>query len=149
MRIFAFARSFDSAQDGVRTRHASITCMKESDVELQSALEATAGYFAALAEPTRLRVLRVLCRGERTVGEIVEETGVSQPAVSRHLAALHRRSIVARRREANLVYYRISDASAPELCRAVCSRIANAIVGRPQLRRRLEKVFPPPRRAAV
>jgi DNA-binding transcriptional ArsR family regulator len=123
--------------------------MKQADEELQSALDATASYFAALAEPTRLRVLRALCSGERTVGQVVEQTGVSQPAVSRHLAALHRHSIVARRREANLVYYRISDASAPELCRAVCSRIAGTMVGRPQLRRRLEKVFPPQRRAAA
>jgi len=115
--------------------------MMESDDELQAALDATAGYFAALAEPTRLRVLRALCRGERAVGQVVEETGLSQPAVSRHLAALHRHSIVARRRDANLVYYRISDASTRELCRAVCSRVAGSIAGRPQLRRRLEKVF--------
>lgn len=127
---------------------AIILRMKESDDELQAALDATAGYFAALAEPTRLRVLRALCRGERAVGQIVEETGLSQPAVSRHLAALHRHGIVVRRREANLVYYRISDASTPELCRAVCSRVANANVGGARLRRRLEKVFPPPRRAA-
>ena len=115
--------------------------MTQSDDELQSALEATAGYFAALAEPTRLRVLRALCRGERTVSQIVEETGVSQPAVSRHLSALHRHRIVARRRDANLVHYRIADASVPELCRAVCSRVAGATAGRPQLRRRLQKVF--------
>jgi len=115
--------------------------MKQADEEILSALEATAGYFAALAEPTLLRVLRALCRGERTVGQIVEETGVSQPAVSRHLAALHRHRIVARRRDANLVRYRIADAAAPELCRAVCSRVAGATAARPRQRRRLEKVF--------
>lgn len=115
--------------------------MKASDDQLEPVLEAVAGYFGALAEPTRLRVLRALCPGERTVGGIVEETGISQPAVSRHLAALHRHGIVMRRREANQVYYRVADASTPELCRAVCSRLSDTMVGRTQLRRRLEKVF--------
>jgi len=122
-------------------RRASIARMRTPDDELESVLETVAGYFAALAEPTRLRVLRALCRGERTVGRIVEETGVSQPAVSRHLGALHRHGIVVRRRDANQVYYRVSDESTTELCRGVCSRVANAMAGRSQLRRRVEKAF--------
>lgn len=115
--------------------------VKKSDGELESMLDAVAGYFAVLAEPTRLRVLRALCRGERSVGRIVEETGVSQSTVSRHLAALHRRGIAARRREANLVYYRVADAATPKLCRVVCSRVAHAMAGRSQLRRRLTTAF--------
>ncbi len=115
--------------------------MRKSDDELNSVLEAVAGYFAALAEPTRLRILRALCGGEHSVGHIVEETGVSQPTVSRHLAALHRHGIAARRREANQIYYRVSDAIAPRICREVCSRIAQSKAGRPRLRRRLERAF--------
>jgi len=115
--------------------------MKSSDQQLDSVLEAVAGYFGALAEPTRLRVLRAVCPGERTVGSIVEETGVSQPAVSRHLAALHRHGIVTRRREASQVYYRVSDTSTAELCRIVCTRLGDKMAAQPQLRRRLEKAF--------
>ena len=115
--------------------------MKRSDSELDSVLNAVAGYFAVLAEPTRLRILRALCQGERTVGRIVEETGISQPTVSRHLGALHRQRIAARRREANLVYYRVADAATPKLCRVVCSRVAHAMAGRPRLRRHLETAF--------
>ena len=115
--------------------------MKSSDEQLDSVLEAVAGYFAALAEPTRLRVLRAVCPGERTVGSIVEESGVSQPAVSRHLAALHRHGIVTRRRDANQVYYRVSDKSTVELCRIVCTRLGDKMAAQPQLRRRLEKAF--------
>jgi hypothetical protein len=48
---------------------------------------------------------------------------------------------VTRRREANQVFYRVSDASTPELCRLVCTRLGDKMVGRPQLRRRLEKAF--------
>ena len=115
--------------------------MKKSDDELKTVLDAVAGYFAVLAEPTRLRILRALCRGERSVGRIVRETGISQPAVSRHLAALHRQRIAVRRREANQVYYRVADAATPRLCRAVCSRVAQSTRARPQLRRRLTTAF--------
>jgi len=115
--------------------------VKTANDELEPVLEAVAGYFAVLAEPTRLRVLAALCRGERTVGSIVEETGVSQTAVSRHLGALHRHGIVMRRREANQVHYRVSDASTPKLCRAVCGRISDAMATRSQMRRRLHKAF--------
>jgi hypothetical protein len=45
------------------------------------------------------------------------------------------------RREGTRIYNRVSDTSAPELCRAVRSRISDTLVGRSQLRRRLEKVF--------
>jgi len=90
--------------------------MKATDDQLESVLEAVAGYFGALAEPTRLRVLRAICPGELTVGSIVEETGVSQPAVS-------------------------ADTSTPELCRTVCARIRDRMVGRPQLRQRLKTAF--------
>ncbi len=124
-----------------RAWRASIVGMKASNDELETLLNAVASYFAVLAEPTRLRILRALCRGERTVGRIVEETGVSQPAASRHLAALHRHGIVSRRRDANLVHYRVSDATTPRLCRSVCTRIARATVGRSQLRRRLKTTF--------
>jgi hypothetical protein len=42
---------------------ANIARMKTSDNELETVLDAVAGYFAVLAEPTRLRILRALCRG--------------------------------------------------------------------------------------
>jgi DNA-binding transcriptional ArsR family regulator len=115
--------------------------MKTSDNALQPVLDAVAGYFAALAEPTRLRILRALCAGERSVGRIVVETGISQPTVSRHLAALHRHGIAARRRVGKLIYYRVSDATTLELCRTVCDRIAGGMVGRSQLRRQLTMAF--------
>lgn len=45
--------------------------------------------FAALADPTRLRIVESLRRGERPVGEIVEDIGIHQSGVSRHLGILH------------------------------------------------------------
>jgi len=44
--------------------------------------------FAALADPTRLDVVRILSSGARRAGELAEETGVTAPAMSRHLRVL-------------------------------------------------------------
>ena len=45
--------------------------------------------FAALSDPTRLRIVEFLREGERPVGEIVEDSGIHQSGVSRHLGILH------------------------------------------------------------
>src|SRR5258705_6356546 len=54
--------------------------------------------FAALADPTRRRIVELLSTGERSAGEIVDEFDVSAPAISQHLKAL---------RDAGLVQVRI------------------------------------------
>src|SRR5687768_2464965 len=53
------------------------------------------GLFRGFADPTRLRILNVLCAGELCVSDIVEVVGLPQPAVSRHLAYLRRSGLVA------------------------------------------------------
>ncbi|MFL6183174.1 MAG: ArsR/SmtB family transcription factor, partial [Actinomycetes bacterium] len=60
----------------------------------------------AAAEPTRLRLLALLNRGELTVGEICEILGQSQPRISRHLKVLNDAALLDRFREQNWVYYR-------------------------------------------
>ena len=44
--------------------------------------------YEALADPTRRRILDLLCRRPHLVGELVEDLGMSQPGVSRHLRML-------------------------------------------------------------
>lgn len=53
--------------------------------------------FAILADPTRRRVLEALRRGERQVNDLVEEVGIHQSGVSRHLGILHEAGFVAMR----------------------------------------------------
>ncbi len=77
----------------------------------------------ALGEPARLRLMQVLSGGERTVGELVAETGFSQPSVSRHLDRLEQAGWVVRRRDGTRVYVGIADAVADGLCRQVCQLI--------------------------
>lgn len=82
-----------------------------------------AARFKALAEPMRLRVLDVLRRRERTVGELVRATGANQANVSKHLAVLHREGFVSRRRDGLHVYYGVSDPRVFELCDIVCGEL--------------------------
>ena len=64
----------------------------------------------ALSDPTRREVLKLLRRGERTVGEINERFDISPPAISRHLLVLRDAELVRCRREGKFIYYSL-DAS--------------------------------------
>lgn len=88
------------------------------------ALEDVATFFQALAEPTRLQILNLLREGERNVGEIAQLTGFSAANVSRHLALLAERGLVARDSRGTSVWYRIADPQVYELCDLVCGSIA-------------------------
>jgi DNA-binding transcriptional ArsR family regulator len=63
--------------------------------------------FDVLAEPNRLRILDLLRDQERSVGYLVDELAVSQPAVSKHLRILREAGFVAVRSDAQRRLYRI------------------------------------------
>lgn len=71
----------------------------------------TVKLFAALADPTRLRLLNLMNGREVCVCYFVEVLGQSQPKISRHLAYLRRAGIVGARRDGKWMHYRIE---APE-----------------------------------
>lgn len=62
--------------------------------------------FRALGDPTRRALFERLCTGgEQTVGTLTSQAGVSQPAVSRHLAVLKEAGLVSDRHEGRLTHY--------------------------------------------
>ena len=64
----------------------------------------------AMAHPLRLKILCILGgAGEVSVQEIVEKVGTSQSNISQHLSILRDKGILAYRKDANKVYYRIGD----------------------------------------
>jgi DNA-binding transcriptional ArsR family regulator len=68
----------------------------------------TADLFKALSDPTRLSLFERLSReGERTVSALTADAGVSQPAVSQHLAALKAAGLIRDRREGRSTHYRV------------------------------------------
>ena len=69
-----------------------------------------AGILAALANDRRLLILcKLVADGEATVGALAEEVGLSQSALSQHLARMREEGIVAFRRDAQTLWYRIAD----------------------------------------
>ncbi len=62
--------------------------------------------FSTLADPTRRALFERLCReGEQTVGALTARSGVSQPAVSKHLAVLKKARLVRDRHEGRQTHY--------------------------------------------
>ena len=68
-----------------------------------------AGLMRALSHEARLKVLCELSSGERSVGELVQSSGLSQSALSQHLARLRNEGLVATRRDAQTIYYSVAD----------------------------------------
>ena len=68
-----------------------------------------AQFFRALAHPTRIRILEILRRGERTVQELQETLSLPQPIVSQQLAVLRTQGIVTTHKEGLTVWYALRD----------------------------------------
>jgi DNA-binding transcriptional ArsR family regulator len=68
-----------------------------------------AGQFAALSDPSRVRILASLLEGERRVSAIVELVNLSQPVVSHHLSLLRQWRLVRARKEGSQVFYSLHD----------------------------------------
>jgi len=65
--------------------------------------------FRGFADPSRLRIVEALRSGERTVTELCEATGLTQPNVSNHLACLLGCRLVRREQRGRFAYYTLAD----------------------------------------
>jgi ArsR family transcriptional regulator, arsenate/arsenite/antimonite-responsive transcriptional repressor len=84
------------------------------------------GLFAALADPTRLRLINLMAGREVCVCYFVEILRQGQPKISRHLAYLRKAGIVTARREGKWMHYRISpptDAAAASILNAALASL--------------------------
>jgi ArsR family transcriptional regulator len=68
-----------------------------------------AALMRALSHESRLKVLCELVGGERSVGELIEPSGLGQSALSQHLAKLREEGLVETRRDGQTIYYRLGD----------------------------------------
>jgi len=100
---------------------------KKHPILTDETLELIAARFGALSDPARLRLLNTLMQGEFSVGELIEQTGLEQSNVSRHLGVLRREGIVARRAEGNRGFYRIDDQTVVKLCEVVCGGLIDRL----------------------
>jgi DNA-binding transcriptional ArsR family regulator len=85
----------------------------EGDIDLFAGdedIERASRSLKAMSHPLRLKILCTLGDQEVSVQEIVEHVGTSQSNISQHLAILRDKGILASRKDANRVFYRVSDA---------------------------------------
>lgn len=88
-----------------------------------AALEARADHvaerLALVANPKRLLILCQLAEGEKSVGALQGTVGLGQSALSQHLAKLRQAGMVATRREAQTIFYRLDDPQLEKLMAAL------------------------------
>jgi len=71
--------------------------------------------FKGFADYSRLMIFYALLEGEKSVGELVEETGLSQSGISNHLKCLRECDLLKDRQENKYVYYSIKDERAKQI----------------------------------
>ena len=93
-------------------------------------LEAVADRFKVLAEPARLAVLNALRDQPLTVTDLIDETGLNQANLSKHLQLLYAHGFVGRQRHGSYVYYSLSDRSVFDLCDIMCTQLKRHVAVR-------------------
>lgn len=78
-----------------------------------------------LGNADRLMLLCQLSQQERTVGELEQLTGVSQPTLSQQLGVLRREGLVSTRREGKFIWYQLADDRALQLMQAIHQLFCN------------------------
>ncbi|HEX9691921.1 MAG TPA: metalloregulator ArsR/SmtB family transcription factor [Gemmatimonadales bacterium] len=92
-------------------------------------LDRRAQQFRALADPTRLEIVRHLQQGEHCVCELMDHVGAQQSRLSFHLKTLRSAGLVTDRKEGRWVYYRLDPRALAELA-AFAAGAAAAETGR-------------------
>jgi ArsR family transcriptional regulator len=78
-------------------------------IDKQEHIETAARALKAIAHPLRLKILCVVGDQEVCVQDIVDAVGTSQSNISQHLAILRDKEVLSTRKDANRVFYRVSD----------------------------------------
>ncbi len=96
-----------------RPSNATPEGFSELDVaRMQASAREASRLLRALSNPHRLLIMCQLIGHERSVGELVRLIGLSQSALSQHLAKLRRDALVRTRREAQTIYYSLASPEA-------------------------------------
>lgn len=100
----------------VQTLRRSKSAADNGIAELERKAAEAAGLLKLLANENRLLILcRLAAAGEMSVGDLADAVDLSQSALSQHLAKMREDRLVATRREAQTVFYRIDDPNAARL----------------------------------
>lgn len=81
----------------------------------------------ALANPVRLEILCLLGRGELSVNDINQKVGLSQSALSQHLAKLREVGLVSTRRVGQTIFYQVADARIQVLAESMADLLQTVV----------------------
>ncbi len=87
--------------------------------EIEKNVEIAVNLLKALSNERRLIIMCALYKGEKNVGELEQIVGLSQSALSQHLARLRRDGLVNTRREAQTIYYSMNDIATKAVLRCL------------------------------
>lgn len=87
----------------------------EELIERAEDIERASRSLKAMSHPLRLKILCILGEREVSVQDIVGNVGTSQSNISQHLAILRDKGVLASRKDANRVYYRVGDSRTLQL----------------------------------
>ncbi len=94
--------------------------MKDKIIFNDEELQSLARRFKILSEPSRLKILRCLFKGEKCVTDIVDTTGLLQANVSKQLRVLLINKAVECRQEGLQRFYSVSDEKIQKICKLLC-----------------------------
>ncbi|NVK32992.1 MAG: helix-turn-helix transcriptional regulator [Rhodobacteraceae bacterium] len=96
---------------------------------MESQAQEVAGFLKGLANTHRLLILCRLGADEKSVTQLIEETGIAQTSMSQHLAKLRDEGIVSYRRDHRTLYYKVSNPAIRDIMEVLydhfCGKIDN------------------------
>jgi ArsR family transcriptional regulator, virulence genes transcriptional regulator len=108
-------------------------------IELQSKAEAVETLLKSVGNRNRLIVLCELSKGERSVGALQQALGLSQSALSQHLARLRLDGVVTTRRESQTIYYSLASAKVSRLIGLLDELYCSPDCGAPETGKRTKR----------
>ena len=100
--------------------------------ELEDSAYAAARMLKLLASEQRLLLLCRLIEGEASVGALADHAKLAQSTASQHLAKMRAEGLVATRRDAQTIYYRLADPAAMRVLDTLCDIYRGQPEGRPK-----------------
>lgn len=112
---------------------------------LQNSARRASTLLKSMGNPHRLLILCQLVDGEKSVSELEKVIGLSQSALSQHLARLRRDDLVMTRRAAQTIYYSLAGPEARRILTCLhdlyCGSSAESLVAREMARREARNIY--------
>jgi ArsR family transcriptional regulator len=118
--------------------------VKGAELEFQENFEIyilIARRLKALADPTRLGIIHLLCESEMKVNSLVEASGFSQARISKHLRILREEKLVTSRRENRNIFYSMHNDFPRRICELVFESLECSNRDDQELLKKHEEVF--------